>query len=322
MDTEKILVTVIVPIYNVEKYIERCADSLFKQTLEQIEFIFVDDCSQDNSVQVLNEVHGNFPNRLYIVIRNENNMGVSYSRSLGISRAKGEYLAFCDSDDWVEPDMYNQMYNAAKKRNADILTCGFVEHRDEKFFFHAPKREFDAHDLLFDFNCFGGLYGSLCNKLIRKDFLISNDKHLWSGISMWEDSCFLVPLRLKSKSSYFLNKCFYHYNVNVGSVTTNYSLKKVQDSIIAVKRLEDFFLEEGFYSESRVLIRNLKIASKEVLLKYPSIDNIILFRKTFPETNRFLWCYPNWGFLLKLRAWLAAILPLNIAYLVVKIMRK
>lgn len=322
MDTEKPLVTVIVPVYGVEKYIKKCACSLFNQTLERIEFIFIDDCCQDNSIQILMETLRSFPNKQCEIIRNEKNMGVSFSRGLGIRKAKGEYLSFCDSDDWVDPDMYRQMYNEAKRKNADIVTCGFVEHRDKQEYLHIPDRNIDGNELLFDFNYFGGIYGSVCNKILRKEFVKETDNNLWNGLHMWEDSCFLIPLRLKTKRSYFISKCFYHYNVNVGSITNRFSLRKVNDAIIAAKRIEHFFYEEGFGSESCKLVRNLKIASKEVLLKYPSVENTNLFRTTFPETKRYLWQYPNWGFLLKLRAWLVAILPLQMAYWVVKVMRK
>ncbi|MBR1792919.1 MAG: glycosyltransferase family 2 protein, partial [Bacteroidales bacterium] len=104
------LVSVIVPVYNVEKYIGRCAESLMKQTLQNMEFIFVDDCSPDESIEVLNQVIQRYPNRAHQVkiVRHDRNQGFPFARSSGIKPAEGEYVAHCDSDDWVDTGIYQK----------------------------------------------------------------------------------------------------------------------------------------------------------------------------------------------------------------------
>src|SRR5574344_624731 len=118
-------VSIIIPIYNVEKYIERCARSLFEQTEEDLEFIFVNDCTPDNSMQILNDVIRDYPSRKdqIKIIENEKNLGLPLTRQKGIKEATGEYIIHCDSDDWVDKDMYRMLYGKAKADDLDLVWC-------------------------------------------------------------------------------------------------------------------------------------------------------------------------------------------------------
>lgn len=131
------LVSVIVPIYGVEPYIEKCARSLFEQSLENMEFIFVNDCTPDKSVEILRQVIEDYPRRyLQIqIIEHEENRGLAMARNSGLLIAKGEYIIHCDSDDWVELDMYEEMYEKALEKMRissfviimqNILINGFI----------------------------------------------------------------------------------------------------------------------------------------------------------------------------------------------------
>lgn len=124
-----IKVSVIIPVYRVEQYIERCVRSLMNQTLKEIEFIFVDDCSPDSSIDRLEYVLRDYPQRKYSIkiIRNTVNKGLSESRRIGIEHAIGSFIATCDSDDWVEPDMYERLYMSVEKENADIAVCNYYQ---------------------------------------------------------------------------------------------------------------------------------------------------------------------------------------------------
>src|SRR5574344_2940798 len=120
-------VSIIIPIYNVEKYIERCARSLFEQTEEDLEFIFVNDVTPDNSIQILNNVIKDYPSRKHQIkiLENEKNLGVAETRLKGIMEASGEYIIHCDSDDWVDRDIYRMLYEKAKAEDLDIVWCDF-----------------------------------------------------------------------------------------------------------------------------------------------------------------------------------------------------
>ena len=118
-------VSVIVPVYGVEKYIERCDRSLFEQTLEDIEFIFVDDCTPDKSIEILKNVLEDYPLRKkqVLIISHEKNMGLPIARQSGLKVASGDYIIHCDSDDWVDTTMYEKMYNKAIEDGSDVVVC-------------------------------------------------------------------------------------------------------------------------------------------------------------------------------------------------------
>ena len=117
-------VSVIVPVYNVEKYLDKCINSLINQTLQDIEFIFVDDGSTDNSKQIIQKYTQNKTKRIKYLYKE--NGGLSSARNFGIPYAQGEYIAFLDSDDYIEPNMYEEMYKVAKQENSDMVECDFI----------------------------------------------------------------------------------------------------------------------------------------------------------------------------------------------------
>ena len=127
-------VSVIVPVYGVEKYIERCARSLFEQTLDDIEFLFIDDCTPDRSIEILQQVLEEYPQRKpqVIIHRMEYNSGQAAVRKWGMQNATGEYVIHCDSDDWVDKDMYRAMYEKAMEDEADMVVCDYVVSDSEK----------------------------------------------------------------------------------------------------------------------------------------------------------------------------------------------
>lgn len=165
----------------------------------------------------------------------------------------------------------------------------------------------------------GGIYGALWNKLIRKDFFDFASQDLWKGLSMWEDSCILIPLRLRSSKTIFLDDCLYHYNVNANSITTKFSMKKVNDAIVATRRLEHYFYTESLSNEASSLINYLKIASKEVLLRFPKKENVEMWKGVFPESKWYIMHYHPWNFILKTRALLVSLLPITIGVQLLKL---
>lgn len=114
-----IKVSVIIPVYNVEEYLKECLDSVINQTLKEIEIICIDDCSTDSSYSILEE-YAKKDSRI-VLIKNKENMGVGYNRNIGIKEAKGEYIGFIDSDDYISEDYYENLYNTAKKYNSDVV---------------------------------------------------------------------------------------------------------------------------------------------------------------------------------------------------------
>ena len=203
-------VSVIVPFYNVENYIEKCLETLVNQTLEDIEIIIVNDGSQDRSIDVVKRFLGKYPEKL--VYLEKENGGLSDARNYAIPYAKGEYIAFLDSDDYVEKTMYKDMYELAKKENSDMVECDF-------YWEYPDKKKEDI----------GNLYSNkkemmekvrvvAWNKLIKKEVL-DKSKVLFPKGLRYEDVEFTYKLIPFLDKVSFLKKACVHYIQREGSIS-------------------------------------------------------------------------------------------------------
>ncbi len=211
-------VSVIIPVYGVEKYIERCARSLFNQTIDDIEYIFVDDCSPDRSIEILNQVIGEYPRRKdqVQIIHHASNQSLALARQTGLKSATGEYIAHCDSDDWVDNDMYSQMYSEAITNNSDVVICDYILTNGTSDMgiiksCHAdtPKQEIKNCLLQRD-------PWSLCNKLFRKN-VYSNIEY--PKDAMGEDMATTIQLLWNCELMSYISKPYYKYYYNPESIT-------------------------------------------------------------------------------------------------------
>ena len=230
MTNSKPKVSVIVPIYGVEAYIERCAVSLFEQTLDDIEYIFVNDCTPDNSMAILAEVLSRYPQRREQVriINQPKNMGAAKAREDGIKAARGKYIIHCDSDDWVEKNMYQLLYEKAKADNSDMVICDWyvtdgVNHKkiDQNLNSNA-----DLLPRLLNHS----IRGSLCNKLVAGN--IYNSLDFYPKAHMYEDLAYSVQFVCKCKKIGYLESPLYYYYNNENSIC------KSSDESSCIKRCE------------------------------------------------------------------------------------
>lgn len=215
-------VSVIIPVYGVERYIERCAISLFEQTLDDIEYLFINDCTTDSSIDILKQVLDKYPNRkaLAKIINMPKNSGQAAVRELGIKLASGEYIIHCDSDDWIETDMYKSMYDKAIETYSDIVVCDYNKSESpSKFeYIHTPipleKNRF-INGMLD-----GSIPAFLCNKLIKS----SLHKHIqyYPQDNYTEDMVITTQLVYYAKRISYIYKGFYHYYTNPESISQMY----------------------------------------------------------------------------------------------------
>lgn len=213
-------VSVVVPIFGVEKYIERCTRSLFEQTLEDMEFVFVDDCTKDNSIAVLEKVIDNYPNRKFQIkiIHHEQNKGLSYARKTGVDNATGYYIGFCDSDDWVDRTMYEKLYNRAISGNFDYVKCGHTisdgENSLEKVLVSFSDND-DRDKVLSQLLRWKGI-NSIWDTLIKREIYSNNI--CYTKNAMLED--FFISIQLISNSSLFgtVQEPLYYYYQNPDSI--------------------------------------------------------------------------------------------------------
>ena len=201
-----IKISIIIAVYNCEKYIEACARSLFEQTLDDIEYVFVNDATPDNSIPVLEKVIEDYPTRkpFIKIISLEKNGGVSNARRIGIANATGEYIIHTDSDDWIDKDMYERLYLKAKETDADIVGCNFRhEFSDKQYDFHQQYADTMEENISRLIN--GRIFPSLCTSLTRRSLIEDNGITFPVGLNMGEDLFFNLQLYLHAKKIVSIN---------------------------------------------------------------------------------------------------------------------
>ncbi|MBD5292635.1 MAG: glycosyltransferase family 2 protein [Bacteroides sp.] len=215
MNEEHIKVSVLIPVYGVEKYIEKCVKSLFEQTIQEgIEFIFVDDATPDNSISIIERTLLDYPQRINQVriIHNKKNLGLADTRVVALKAARGEYVIHCDSDDWVDVTMYEKLYQEALLSNADIVGCNSI---------HVFKKgeTVNKENFLLPKNILlsklikrkGVIDGYLWNRLIRRDFYIRHMFKARSRTTLFEDMAVTVPMHALSDKVAYVNESLYYY---------------------------------------------------------------------------------------------------------------
>lgn len=301
-------ISVIIPIYNVDKYIERCVCSLMEQTLDNIEYIFINDCTPDNSMNILNLLIKRYPNRepLIKIITHNQNMGSGASRKDGILAATGEYIIHCDSDDWIDHDMYEKMYKKAIKENADIVCCNFWIERANKrnLYKYDYKYENLNHLLTLKLGC---IHSSTCNKLIKLKLYRDHQILPFENINMWEDLGLTIRLRYFSRKTVIMDQAFYHYNkLNEKSIVSNPKLSSIEEQISCANNIDLFFKGEGVDDFLQSTIKAIKFQSKEMFFLTNKTRNKERWKNTFPETNKDIFKYNNLPINLRIEYWIAA----------------
>jgi len=250
------LITVIVPIYNTEVYLDRCITSIIGQTLQDIEILLINDGSTDNSLEILLK-YANKDDRIKII--NQNNKGLSATRNVGIGLAGSAYILHVDSDDWIEPDMCEILYKEAKQYNADIVTSHvYFDYPNKSLLKREPyKKVNDFNEYLLKFATTKGI-NSIWNKLIKRDLYIVNNIEHYENISLGEDSSALLRLIIFAHTIVSVNKYLYHYNINISSMTGNKE-KKCTEYIHALSEVESFYRKNNLKTNIFPLLK-LKIA--------------------------------------------------------------
>lgn len=245
-----IKVSVLVPIYGVERYIQRCAESLFKQTMKEgIEFIFVNDATPDNSMGLLHEVIERFPERKsqIRIIEHPVNKGISTTRATAVLAAKGEYVAYCDSDDWVESSMFLDMYELAKKEDSDIVVCDYYKEFNLGKVRICQNKEENREAIASSLLRFENIHPFLWIRMIRRSFYLEGKFFADSRISFCDDLAVTIPMHLSTDKVSLLTKPLYHYNViNLGSLTHEKTISKIESCKLAMDALEEFIVKNRY----------------------------------------------------------------------------
>lgn len=243
-------VSVIIPVYNVEKYLKKCLDSVIGQTLQDIEIICINDESTDNSLSILRDYEKK-DSRIKILTQKNQYAGVA--RNNGLKAATGEYLSFLDSDDFFDIHMLEDMYNKAKKDDSDVVVCGFYKYNNHinkitsiakipiKFVKKSPFSPLDFKDSLFD-----GLKLNAWTKLFRRKLFTDNDLQFEKCICCNDLTCVCTALALSNKIS-IINKPYIYYRYNQKDNLTANRNKSIDGFLVAAKGLEENLKKFNIY---------------------------------------------------------------------------
>lgn len=278
------LVSICVPVYGVEKYVERCCRSLFEQSYSNIEYIFVNDCTPDGSMEIIQQVLCDYPERKKNVkiCNHQINKGLSGARNTAIQAAEGIYLMHVDSDDYLDLNVVECLVKAALENDADVVQYDMrYVYPNKQYIIHqqipATKVECISDTLTYKMSV------CVCGVLYETKLFKDNNLYFVEGLNFGEDYVTKPRILYYARKIVYCGGCYYNYvQYNASSYTLSYKPKNVEDLIKAIKILTDFFEIKSDYKIYKKAISNARLSVKNKLL-----IAICLHRKTlwnlFPQ---------------------------------------
>lgn len=282
------LVSIIIPVYRVAAYIETCARSLYEQTYKYIEYIWVNDATTDDSMEILKRVTAEYPNRklnVHIIIH-EQNQGLPSARNSGLAAAQGDYIYHCDSDDWVDKDMIRQFVREAIETNADIV------YSDWYLTFSKSERYMKQPAHTNPIECVrsmlsGSMRFNVWNKLVKRSLYVDNQISFPDGCGMGEDMT-MIKLFAYARKVSFVEKAYYHYmQVNPQAFTKVFSEAhwlQLYKNVSGIKYFIENHYGSLFVNELHFFCLNVKLP----LLITSDYSSYERWLNSFPESNSYI----------------------------------
>lgn len=298
-------VSVVVPVYGVENYIERCARSILAQNHTNFEVIFVNDCTKDRSEELLLSVLEQFKSTSISVklLRHEVNKGISAARETGLAEATGDYILYVDSDDFIAQDMLEVLLTRARVSNADIVFCDYYEVKNHMNTYISQAVEHLSSRSMLIAMLSQQRDWTPWNKLFKRELIVSNNVHWPIGINMAEDLLFVVKLFVMAGRVEHVNKALYYYNRdNVSSLVNTISVNACNQSLSAINQTIEFLESNGLLIELKESLSNIKLMLRFNMLY--TLDETLLNKLLglYPDTNQFILNYRmagiHWRFLM------------------------
>ncbi|MEK8197017.1 glycosyltransferase family 2 protein [Lysinibacillus sp. FSL M8-0134] len=288
----KILVSVIVPVYNAEKYLEKCLTSICHQTLRDIEIIMINDGSQDQSLSILQNF-ADLDKR--ITVLDLENSGVSKARNIGIDHANGQFITFVDADDWLEVTMLEELYQACRLTGSNIAKCDlYWQEAEGSRQLHYPSNTYCTFSAI---ECLNKLFteigeshfGFASCKLYEKSFLDMHRLRFDEAMSFAEDTVFLTRAVLKNQSICYVPRQLYYYNVNNESSLTKKAMVNLRNNYdVLYKKLLMELLRAEVYAEVKNSFLNYQFEGLLVILHQSATKQQMKY-----EMQSFLKAYPD-----------------------------
>lgn len=268
------VISIIIPVYNVEKYLERCLNSIIQQTYTNIEVILVNDGSKDSSLEICKEYQLKDSR---IVIIDKINEGVSVARNTGIQAATGKFIGFVDPDDWIEPEMYHSMHKVMQKHRCDVAFCNYS--KDTKIscspkLLKIKKDVLNKQEIIDELICnmigiedilpkYYNIMGCVWRCLYRKDFIDNHNLKFTPGVVIMEDLIFTVEALINCSSVCIDRGVWYHYMQNKSSSLHAYIENMWNDQTRVHETLENVLNEAGLedYMRNRLDSRYIAMAA-------------------------------------------------------------
>lgn len=280
-------VSILVPFYKVENYVGRCVESLFSQSYKNVEYVFVNDCSPDKSMDVINDyIHKYDVADKCKIIVHEKNQGISVSRNDCLDNMTGDYFLFIDSDDYIDNDMVELLVEAAAKKDADICGCGYIEEYADHSVDY-PQKYTNNHDEMMRSITLLTIKGVMWKLLVRSTIVTDykDEVRFIPDRNIVDDYLFCCQIFYYAQRFAWVDRCMYHwiqYNPNNYTHTTIFA---VESQAAAIRKVEDFYRSKGVYNKLESEILQRKFISKLPLLLDKACFNVKRWRHLFPESN-------------------------------------
>ena len=287
-------VSILIPVYKAEKYIGQCLRSVFGQTYENIEFVLVNDATPDGSMDVVQQVMQDYPQRQdqVVIVENERNSGIAYTRNVLLNTATGDYVYYVDSDDFIEPDTIETLVTTAIENDADIVRCNYFEYANGVSTPVLRSTDRDEDGLLSE--CLRGKnkMNAMWLLLIRRQLFTHHHLSFTNGIDSLEDFAMTIKLFYYTNNVIETARPLYHYRFNNNlSITHDTPLFRNQ-SVLAVEQIVSFLKEKGIYEKYKSQALHLMFTCKQHFLINKNIRDINKYISTFPEANHCYKSYP------------------------------
>lgn len=272
----RVCISIIIPLYNVEKYLPKCLDSILAQTYPDFEVLLVNDGSPDHSGQIGEEYA---VRDARIQLFHKENGGVSSARNYGIRKAQGDYIAFCDSDDWVDPDWLETLYRQMREFPVELAVCGLMKENEEgKVLFTVEdsrlyrKNKEEALLTLFNGDGYYRYQGWVVNKLYKREILVDNHIYFNENICYSEDRLFNFIYLLHCHSVVYSTVPKYHYLIRQNSAMTSYHENEIYEEKYGsfMDAFEIMLSHDAAYSKTvrQALTSNYVLDAINLYIKY------------------------------------------------------
>lgn len=261
------MISVIIPVYNVEKYIRKCFECLLKQTYKDLQIIVINDGSMDNSINIINEYIDKFK---CIEIINQENMGASIAKNNGLKYAKGEYTLYIDPDDFIDEKMIETMYKSAVRNNSDIVLCGYYLYyqsteKKVKVEYELNSNKVYSNEKIIEMMLRHEIQGQLCNKLFKTKVLIENNFAMEKG-RVIEDIFPVFKVVCNVKRISYVDKILYYYRQHETSAIHTKNVKTMNDYYYAMTCILNY-VNENNIPVNKNSIKIFKATALLILLK-------------------------------------------------------